>query len=824
MQPQEFDVDFGEVTRGEVSGVSSVNGKTGAVILTAEDLGADTSEQVDTKIATAKSEVEAEIPVVNNATLTIQKNSTTIDTFTANSSTNKTVNITVPTKTSDITNDSSYQTANEVQEAILVETNARIAADNALGQSVNAETAARQAADNNLQGQIDAITSSSDVVDVVGTYAELQEYDTTHLKDNDIVKVLVDETHNDAITYYRWTHSTTPYSWVYIGSQGPFYTKSEADALLNDKQDTLTAGEGISLVDNEIGVDFDVVATNTRVTEEQTRAEAAEQALGDAIPELLSSTGQSTTAGMTQKAITDALAGAGGVKELTSADYNWPTTGTPTSVALWLLDSGVYHAASNIVIRVNKGSESSSGSRLYIINKGASSSSMIIMPISSSDNNMTRVFTTISGDNDGGGSTYLVQSDVKNSLTSTSTNTPLSANQGKVLKDLIDSLIIKGTGAPTTSTVGTVGQLYEDTTNGALYQCTAVSGSTYTWEEVGGGGSGVQYSDLFADGSTQRKIKIGSGSQDSSTGFSVAIGYNAKVQANGGNGLAIGNSSSNSCSGGIALGGSTTTYGPTPDGIYNGQIAIGSVASTKYGGQISIGQGASIGTGTYSGAIALGSNSGSNITAAGMMDISTSITDRGYNNTNYRLLTGLHDPVSDHDAATKKYVDDHSGGGVNVVQTTGTSTTDVMSQDATTKLVWADYDSRNINIGGGAASGGYSITIGGGARSTQSRAVALGGGTLAQAANSTSLGSNANSSHSFSVSLGSYSSTSSAGEVSIGGSSLGTNGYNGTSYRKITNVYDGENAHDCATYGQIQALQDTIDALEARIAALEGNA
>lgn len=37
------------------------------------------------------------IPTVNNATLTIQKNGTTIDTFTANSSTNKTVNITVPT-------------------------------------------------------------------------------------------------------------------------------------------------------------------------------------------------------------------------------------------------------------------------------------------------------------------------------------------------------------------------------------------------------------------------------------------------------------------------------------------------------------------------------------------------------------------------------------------------------------------------------------------------------------------------------------------------------------------------------------------------------
>ena len=37
------------------------------------------------------------IPTVNNATLTIQKNGATVDTFTANASSNKTINITVPT-------------------------------------------------------------------------------------------------------------------------------------------------------------------------------------------------------------------------------------------------------------------------------------------------------------------------------------------------------------------------------------------------------------------------------------------------------------------------------------------------------------------------------------------------------------------------------------------------------------------------------------------------------------------------------------------------------------------------------------------------------
>ena len=48
------------------------------------------------------------IPTVNNATLTIQKNSTTLDTFTANASVDKTINISVPTKVSDVTNDSGF--------------------------------------------------------------------------------------------------------------------------------------------------------------------------------------------------------------------------------------------------------------------------------------------------------------------------------------------------------------------------------------------------------------------------------------------------------------------------------------------------------------------------------------------------------------------------------------------------------------------------------------------------------------------------------------------------------------------------------------------
>lgn len=48
------------------------------------------------------------IPTVNDATLTIQKNGTNVATFTANSSSNATANITVPTDTNDLTNGAGY--------------------------------------------------------------------------------------------------------------------------------------------------------------------------------------------------------------------------------------------------------------------------------------------------------------------------------------------------------------------------------------------------------------------------------------------------------------------------------------------------------------------------------------------------------------------------------------------------------------------------------------------------------------------------------------------------------------------------------------------
>ena len=110
--------------------VLSVNGQTGAVTLDAADVGvAVTSTSVSDGTNTFNKYTHPTyttqpaglykigrdstghvvigdaftIPTVNNATLTIQKNGTNVQTFTANASSNVTANITVPVKLSDLT-------------------------------------------------------------------------------------------------------------------------------------------------------------------------------------------------------------------------------------------------------------------------------------------------------------------------------------------------------------------------------------------------------------------------------------------------------------------------------------------------------------------------------------------------------------------------------------------------------------------------------------------------------------------------------------------------------------------------------------------------
>jgi hypothetical protein len=136
-------------------------------------------------------------------------------------------------------NPSNYQTATQVANSIAT------------------ETTNRENADNNLQSQIDAIVSSSDVFDIVGTYAELQAYDITTVPVNDIIKVLVDSTHSGAATYYRCVETGGVKSWSYIGSEGAYYTKAEADAAFVPQTRTVNnkaLSANITLVPSDLDI------------------------------------------------------------------------------------------------------------------------------------------------------------------------------------------------------------------------------------------------------------------------------------------------------------------------------------------------------------------------------------------------------------------------------------------------------------------------------------------------------------------------------------------------------------------------------------------
>lgn len=157
------------------------------------------------------------------------------------------------------------------------------------------------------------------------------------------------------------------------------------------------------------------------------------------------------------------------------------------------------------------------------------------------------------------------------------------------------------------------------------------------------------------------------------------------------------------------------------------------------------------------------------------------------------------------------------GSGPTVVQTAGTSQSDVMSQNAVTSMVFADPSTKQqIRIGttqtAGAsstavgnnskASAQYSTAIGQAVWSEAVGAVAVGSdGTTADTAGSVAIGRGAYGHAEGAIALGAYSTASTTGEMNIG-SSQATAGYNNSNYRLLTGLYDGQSAHDAATVAQ----------------------
>lgn len=174
------------------------------------------------------------------------------------------------------------------------------------------------------------------------------------------------------------------------------------------------------------------------------------------------------------------------------------------------------------------------------------------------------------------------------------------------------------------------------------------------------------------------------------------------------------------------------------------------------------------------------------------------------------------------------------GGSITPIQTTGTSTTDVMSQNAVSTMVFNDPGTdmqikigadasnpgtRGIVIGNGAynavATGiSDNMSIGVGAHSVgQYDGIAIGRLASTTAHSSIAIGRGAtvgSVNYRGSIAFGAYSAVTRTGEINVG-TSWGVTGFNNTNYRVIGGVHDGQLAQDVATVNQVNATIDAIN-------------
>lgn len=546
-----------------------------------------------------------------------------------------------------------------LQNNIDSEVSARTSADSALDARIAAnttaisnETTARQGADANLQSQIDAITASSDVKDIVGTYAQLQAYDTSTLGNNDIIKVLQDETHSNETTYYRWNATTQQFTL--IGEEGPYYTKSQTDTLLNAKQDTLTAGSNIQISGSTISATDTTYSAGTGLdlTGTTFSVDTTTIATKSDLPTKTSDLTNDGADGTSTYVEADELA-----TVATSGSYtdlqDKPTIPAAQVNSDWNASSGVAEILNKPTIpTVNNAT-------LTVTQNGASAGTFTAN--SSTDTTIALTDTTYSnytgatsqtagtaglvpapaaGDEtkflSGNGawttvSQYALPIASANDLGGIKVGNNLTIDSTTGVLDATDTTYSNFTGTDGT-TAGAAGLVPAPATTDAGKFLKADG----TWDAVQAGPTVVQTTGTSTTDVMSQNATTGMVYADQSNKTRIQIGASADARTNG---VAVGAYTYTAVGTGL---GTAVGYGAKAQEI--GSSAFGAWASVP-----------SDGNGEYS--VAVGSYS--KATEKGQVDISTLGTTNtyGYNNSQYRLLSGLYDPQNDHDAATKGYVD-----------------------------------------------------------------------------------------------------------------------------------------------------------------------
>ena len=434
-----------------------------------------------------------------------------------------------------------------------------------------------------VEDEVEGLKNNPDVVDIVDTYADLQAYSTSGLTDKDIIRVITDETKGGLSSYYRW-NSPNP-GWNFVGvipggdgikelsSADYNYPTANPDrvALWLLDNGLYTAPAGVMVAASTTSYPWyntsdktilvggsDTVKgiytflngkTDVVTTQVSDGTEADEYTLLKST-QVLQATGQSTTDTMSQKAITDALASAGGAKELTTADYDYPVN-SPNSIAAWALDNGWY-TAPGCLVRVNSsvGVGLDSGS-LFYVKKGSGSGSASRIVVFGYDNTV-KVYST-------------------------------DAVSGSEYSSTTQTVALAGSAGNSTSSVMT---------------------------------QNAVTSMVFADPTERYKIQLGKRAVNYGA-YSVAIGSSVS------SGATIGPSSI-----------SAVAIGPSANVDAHSGIGLGAETSVTANGGVAIGRGA---TASLQGQFDIGANSQ---------------TSYGYGSTAYRLLSGVYDGQNAHDAVT----------------------------------------------------------------------------------------------------------------------------------------------------------------------------
>lgn len=247
---------------GEGGAVSSVNGQTGAVIITPENIGAYSTTEADSKFATIDSLNSKQdelvsgtnIKTINNESI-LGEGNITIDVDTSNLLTKDEASETYQVKgdyalKSEIPSLDGYATEAFVNEQISAESTERQKQDTALGGMIAAETEAREEAISALTETVNSKANTSDL----SNYLLKTDAESTYAKESEITNlnnVKLDKSVYEADKPTFALKTEIPDTSNFITNEELEGKDYATEAQLSSKQDTLISGQNIKTINSQ---------------------------------------------------------------------------------------------------------------------------------------------------------------------------------------------------------------------------------------------------------------------------------------------------------------------------------------------------------------------------------------------------------------------------------------------------------------------------------------------------------------------------------------------------------------------------------------------